>query len=147
MDRQEHLLTILGEECSELHQEICKALRFGINHQNNSSETNAHRIFKEFNDLLSMSEMVNDSVVKTSKGITYSDKGIMYRDDNLILEKKAKVEKFLLHSKECGTLDDPKDAEIKRLQRIIFHMTHHEGALEETKEQWLPIIRDFTQDA
>lgn len=146
MDRQEHLITILGEECSELHQELCKILRFGIDFDNHTSGSNTQRILKEFNDLIAMSEMVNDSVIETSKTISFSEKGIMYRDENLILEKKAKVEKFLLHSKECGTLDDPKDAKIKWLQQLIFHMTHHEGAVEETKDLWLPIVTDYPKD-
>ncbi|HEY9200733.1 MAG TPA: hypothetical protein VIQ81_03965 [Gammaproteobacteria bacterium] len=106
MNRQEHLLTILGEECSELHQELCKALRFGINEQRDLSTSNAERIFKEFNDLLAMVDMVNESVISTSKGITYTDKGIMYRDESFIEKKKKKVEEYLLYSKECGTLDN-----------------------------------------
>ena len=105
MNRQEHLLTILGEECSELHQEICKALRFGINEQRDLPTNNAQRMFKEFNDLLAMVDMVNESTIETSKGILYS-KGVMYRGEDLIKTKKEKVEKYLLYSKECGTLND-----------------------------------------
>jgi len=108
MNREEHLLTILGEECSELHKELCKALRFGVNEQRDMKLTNAQRIFREFNDLLAMVDLVNESVISNSfsdAGITYSDRGIMYRDENLITEKKEKVEKYLLYSKECGTLD------------------------------------------
>ena len=109
MNKQEHLLTILGEECSELHKELCKALRFGVNEQRDMTLTNAQRIFREFNDLLAMVDMVNESVVSGSfadAGITYSERGIMYRDEELIAEKKEKVEKYLLYSKECGTLNE-----------------------------------------
>ena len=108
MNRQEHLLTILGEECSELHQELCKALRFGVNGRRDLSTSNARRIFKEFNDLLAMVDMVNESVVATSRsaGITYTEKGVMYRDESFIEKKKAKVEKYLFYSEECGTLDN-----------------------------------------
>ena len=36
-----------------------------------------------------------------------------------------------------------KDAmEIRTLKNLIFRMTHHEGALEETKEQWLKVINE-----
>ena len=107
MNRQEHLLTILGEECSELHQELCKAMRFGVNEQRDLSTTNAQRIFKEFNDVLAMVDMVNESVISTSRssGITYTDKGVMYRDESFIKEKIAKVEKYLVYSEECGTLN------------------------------------------
>lgn len=107
MNRQEHLLTILGEECSELHQELCKALRFGVNEQRDLPTSNAQRIFKEFNDLLAMVEMVNTSVVIAPfNGVTYGSYGIMYKDNSLIEAKKEKVEKYLLYSKELGTLTD-----------------------------------------
>lgn len=96
MNRQEHLLTILGEECSELHQGICKALRFGIYEQRDLPTSNFERIQKEFNDLMAMSEMVNDD---------YGDR-IMYLDFDLMKAKKEKVEKYLLYSKELGTLID-----------------------------------------
>ena len=115
MNRQEHLLTILGEECSELnieicklHQEICKALRFGVYEQRDSPTSNAQRIFKEYNDLIAIVEMVNESAVATSfkdASVTLGERGLMYRDEDLIKVKKEKVEKYLLYSKECGTLD------------------------------------------
>lgn len=108
MNREEHLLTILGEECSELHQEICKALRFGVWEQRDIPTSNAERIFKEFNDLLAMVDMVNESTRETSFAaaqVTVGQRGIMYRDELLIEEKKAKVEKYLLYSEECGTLN------------------------------------------
>jgi hypothetical protein len=96
MNRQEHLLTILGEECSELHQEVCKALRFGMYEQRDLPTSNAERLLKEFNDLIAMSEMVNDFYQDT----------ILHMDFNLIRAKKEKVEKYLLYSKECGTLTE-----------------------------------------
>jgi len=108
VNRQEHLLTILGEECSELHQEICKALRFGIYEQRDLSTSNSQRIFKEFNDLMAMVEMVNESAVSTSfesASVTLGERGLMYRNEEFIKAKKEKVEKYLLYSKECGTLD------------------------------------------
>ena len=97
MNRQEHLITILGEECSELHQELCKALRFGVYEQRDLPTSNAQRIFKEFNDLMAMVEMVNDSAVDTSfkdARVTLGLGGLMYRDESLIAKKKAKVEKY-----------------------------------------------------
>lgn len=116
MDRQEHLLTILNEELGELaieilstQQQITKALRFGIYEQRDLPTSNCQRIFKEFNDLMAMVEMVNESAVKTSfasASVTLGERGLMYRDDELIAAKKAKVEKYLLYSKKCGTLDD-----------------------------------------
>jgi hypothetical protein len=32
--------------------------------------------------------------------------------------------------------------EIKSLKNLIFDMTHHDGALKETKERWLKAIED-----
>ena len=34
------------------------------------------------------------------------------------------------------------DLEIDRLKDLIFNMTHHEGALEETKSVWIKVIAD-----
>lgn len=110
MNRLEHLLTILGEECSELHQELSRALRFGVYEQQLGNPLdNSQRIFREFNDLMAMVEMVNESTVKTSfadASVTLGDRGLMYIDKELIEQKKGKVEKYLLYSKKCGTLDD-----------------------------------------
>jgi len=108
MNRQEHLITIFGEECSELHQELCKALRFGVWEKRDLPTSNAERIFKEFNDVLAMVDMVNESIKESSFAdaqVTVGQKGIMYRDDQLVEEKKAKVEKYLLYSDECGRLN------------------------------------------
>jgi len=97
MNRQEHLMTILGEECSELHQELCKALRFGLfdyNPDEPASLDNAERISNEFNDLLALVDMVN---IETD--------GIMYRDEGRVAKKREKVERYLRYSEKCGTLN------------------------------------------
>lgn len=106
MNREEHLLTILGEECSELHQDICKALRFGLEDKGtNNKLDNTQLMFKEFNDILAMAEMINEHMTaKPWEGVTYTKKGILYRDDKMVEEKKAKVEKYLLYSEAKGTL-------------------------------------------
>jgi len=94
MNREEHLLTILGEECAELIQEASKAKRFGIDEQRDLSTSNRERMQKEFNDVLAMIEMLNDF---------YRD-NVFSTDATLIRLKKIKVEKYLQYSKECGTL-------------------------------------------
>ncbi len=114
MNKLEHLLTILGEESSELHQDICKALRFGMNDSPPSGGLdNTQLMFKEFNDILALAEMINEYMVEKpwdkddrSTWVTYSVKGILYRDDKLIAEKKAKVEKWLLYSESKGRLTE-----------------------------------------
>lgn len=59
MDRLEHLLVILSEECAELSKEVSKALCYGLNDYAPSSiETNAQRIVSEFNDLVAVFRML-----------------------------------------------------------------------------------------
>lgn len=96
MDRSEHLLTILGEECSEVHQETSKALRFGVYEQRDLSTSNIERMNKEYNHVLAMIDMINDEA-----GVT-----LLYRREKVIAEKKAKVEEYLKYSAELGTLKD-----------------------------------------
>jgi len=96
MNRIEHLLTILTEECAEVQQATTKALRFGLEEGRDIAATaygnNVERMRHELNDLLAMVEMLEKE-------------GINLSPDHLSREmKKAKVEKYLLYSKECGTL-------------------------------------------
>lgn len=97
MNRQEHLLVILAEECAEVAQEISKALRFGVLEQRDLPTTNADRIQKELNDLFAMVGMINDE-----RDIPVQ----FYRDSSLMRQKREKVEKYLLYSEECGTLEN-----------------------------------------
>jgi len=82
LNRQEHLLVIVAEECAEIQHAIAKALRFGL------EGTNAQQIHKEFNDLLAALRMLDVSI---------------FADGDLVQDK---VEQYLLHSKQQGTLDD-----------------------------------------
>jgi len=93
MNRREHLLTILAEECSELAQETSKAIRFGINEQRDLPTSNRERMHKEFNDILALIAMLNDEEPSICVG----------RHEKMIRDKKAKVETYLLYSKELGT--------------------------------------------
>lgn len=92
MNRLEHLLVILGEECSELHQESCKALRFGVHEQRDLPTSNLDRMTYEYSQLVAMLHMLQDEGVNVRL------------DYNIVAEKKAKVEKYLAYSHECGTL-------------------------------------------
>ncbi len=92
MNRIEHLLVIFAEECSEVAQEVSKALRFGVNEQRDLPTSNLDRIKKEFSQLLAMREMLE------TEGV------VINIDFKVIRDKKAKVEEYLLYSKECGTL-------------------------------------------
>ena len=96
MNRQEHLLTILGEECSELHQETSKALRFGVDEQRDLPTTNRERMQKEFNDMLAMVEMLKAEEI------------YLFKDEQMIYNKVEKVERYLSYSEELGTLKENK---------------------------------------
>lgn len=103
MNRVEHLLTILGEECNELGMAVSKALRFGVNEQRDLPKSNLERMQAEFNDILAMREML-------------AEEGIYLPiDSNLVRAKRSNVEKYLRYSKECGTLQaDTKDNQDER---------------------------------
>jgi len=94
MNRQEHLLTILAEECAEVAQRASKALRFGLGEVQPGQElTNAERIEGELTDLFSVVLMLVDEghlVLKDRQGDEAA--------------KRAKVEKFLRLSEQLGTL-------------------------------------------
>lgn len=99
MNRTEHLLSILAEECAEVAQRCSKALRFGLEEvQPGQLSTNAERIVREYNDLVAVIEMLN-----TELGLQYLLHSAWRQ---AISEKKSKVEQFLEYSRKCGTLTD-----------------------------------------
>ena len=90
MNRTEHLLTILAEECGEVAQRACKALRFGLGDvQEGQDEDNRRRLEREAADVMTMFEML----------------GIKVRDEDKVA-KRARVEKYLEYSRKVGTLKD-----------------------------------------
>ena len=93
MNRVEHLLTILMEECGEVIQDAAKTLRFGDEEGRDIDCTNAQRLRKEFNQLLAVAEMLEE------EGIDMSF------DYDVQEQKRDKVEEYLKYSKECGTFD------------------------------------------
>jgi len=96
MNRKEHLLTILSEECLEIAKEVSKGLRFGLDdHHPTQTGTNAKKINDEYNDLVAVIQMLMDEKIL-----------VVELDPKLINEKKLKVEKYLLYAKERGTLID-----------------------------------------
>lgn len=93
-------MTIGMEECAEIAQRISKAARFGMEEIQASAShgvtagdpdemlTNRERIRKEYSDLAAVLEML----------------GIGAPLGRWMDEKRAKVERFLEYSAECGTL-------------------------------------------
>lgn len=61
MTYDENLLVCLSEECDEVSQRACKAIRFGVDEVQEGQElSNAERIVYEFNDLFAVMEMILD---------------------------------------------------------------------------------------
>jgi hypothetical protein len=103
MTRVEHLLCILQEECGEVARRASKALRFGLAEVQPGQElSNADRIVQKLCDLIAVVEMLQLEVVGEDGQID-PDFPDGYRA--AIGGKKAKVEKFLRYSDECGTLE------------------------------------------
>ncbi len=95
MTRLEHLLIILAEECSEVAQRASKALRFGLDEvQPRQGLSNEQRLWQELSDLVAVSEML------------LAERGQGGVDPAAVQAKKAKVERFLEYSRQCGTLQD-----------------------------------------
>lgn len=93
MNRLEHLMTILTEECAEVQQAVTKTLRFGLEEGRDIETTNVERIRAELNDLIAMVEMLEVE-------------GLNLAPDHAARKaKKEKVEKYLLYSSACGTLN------------------------------------------
>ena len=95
MNRPEHLLICLAEECSEVSQRVSKALRFGLSEVQPGQElNNAQRIELEANDLISVLEILEDEGVIRLRG-----------SEEVRERKKAKLAKFMDYAKECGSLE------------------------------------------
>lgn len=93
MNRLEHLLFIVAEECAEVTQCASKCARFGVDGWELGQPTNQQRLWKELNDLFAVVDMLG-----TECGVGGFDVAAMQA-------KKEKVEKFLLYSAEIGTLE------------------------------------------
>lgn len=98
MNRGEHLITILIEECAEVIQASTKAKRFGMHEQRDLPTSNYDRLLLEVNDIYGVIEMVEHAY-----NIDLS------RRRDLIEAKQRKVERYLKYSEECGTLDVKED--------------------------------------
>jgi NTP pyrophosphatase (non-canonical NTP hydrolase) len=95
MNRTEHLLSCLSEECAEVAQRVSKALRFGLDEvQPGQAQSNRHRIVDELADLLAVA-------------IILADEGVIPRfplDDRMVSNKQEKIERFMAISRAQGVL-------------------------------------------
>lgn len=101
MNREQHLVGILGEEGSEVTQMTSKINRFGMHEvfpdpiNNADGLTNAERTHKELDDLQAMVEMLNDEC------------GLGYVPNRERIEaKKIKVNKYYEYSKQLGLVKE-----------------------------------------
>ena len=98
INRTQHLLTCLIEECSEIQKDACKSLRFGLDDMNPRTEVkNRQAIAMEINDLLAIVEMLEeDSIVDLD----------LIGDRKAIDSKKVKVEHYMEYAKQQGVFDE-----------------------------------------
>ena len=97
MNKTEHLLTCLMEECAEIQKAAAKALRFGLDdHAPNSDSTNAEDISTEIIDLLAVIEMLKEEKIIPEIR--------QHNADSLIARKKEKVKQYMNYVKERGTM-------------------------------------------
>lgn len=97
-DIEKYLLTVLGEEGSEVAQDASKAIRFGIhdiNMLNPTGPTNVERLVKEANEFLA----VMDLLVRL--GTIPPD----WQNPAVQAAKVAKVKAFMCYSIKAGQLD------------------------------------------
>lgn len=95
MNRTEHLLTCLAEECDEVGQRVAKALRFGLREvQPGQPLTNGDRILEELRDLFAVAEIL------AGEGVI----GWCMPDRLEVNAKLAKIERFMAISRREGVL-------------------------------------------
>jgi hypothetical protein len=98
MNRLQYLLTKLAEEASEVAQIALKTQQFGVFEVcPGLGCTNLQRINFEYNDLISIAELINKEL---GDAHLHPDKGM--RD-----VKKEKLEKYFQYSIECGQVNEP----------------------------------------
>lgn len=96
MNRSEHLLTCLSEECAEVAQRVSKALRFGLKEvQSGQPLSNEGRIIDELLDLAAVVRILQDEGVITRFTLTEED----------IELKRAKIERYMSISVAQGVLE------------------------------------------
>jgi len=96
MNRVDHLLWTLAEECAEVAQRASKAARFGLEEVQPGQEfTNAERLMHEYADLIGiMDVLVRDGIITFPHDF-----------NERVRNKRDRFDKFLERSKEHGRLD------------------------------------------
>lgn len=96
LNKHEHLLVCLNEECAEIGQRIDKALRFGINEiQPGQSLSNSERILDEMVDFIAVMEMAVDAGLILDPRL----------EGAMIALKKEKVHKYMEYAQRVGAME------------------------------------------
>jgi hypothetical protein len=95
MNKKEHLLVCLMEECAEVQKVCAKILRFGINDSYNGGPTNRVELIHEITDLIAVAQMLKDEGLTEING---------YAEDTK--KKKDKLEHWMKYSISKGTLNE-----------------------------------------
>lgn len=99
MNKEQHLLACLAEECSEVIKEINKAFRFGLddfNPKDPNKVTTREKIELELVDLIAVVELL--SIHGTIDPLDL--------EDQRIDAKQRKVSKYMKYARDNGTLVD-----------------------------------------
>lgn len=96
MDRTTYLLVKLAEECCEAAQRATKAVTFGVDEvQPGQPLNNSERLMDELEDVRVIVEMLREEGALSLSPI----------NEERFAAKRAKVERFMRYSQECGTLN------------------------------------------
>lgn len=96
MNKTQFLLTLLGEECSEVQQRCSKAVLFGMDEvQDGQPHTNSEMILHEFNDLVAVIEGLYQKPVSE------------LIDRNKTSAKNDEIAEYYQYSLYCNLVDDP----------------------------------------
>src|SRR5260221_9159444 len=94
VNRTEHLIACLAEECNEVAQRATKALRFGLDEiQPEQNLTNFERLFAEFTDLTAVMGMLQEET---------NHRALVKLND--VATKQEKVRKYMDYAESQGAL-------------------------------------------
>jgi NTP pyrophosphatase (non-canonical NTP hydrolase) len=102
LNKSTYLLICLIEECAEVIQRACKAIRFGLDEVQPGQHLNNHdRISEELSDVQGVTVMLE----------VECDIKVLHFDDIAIQNKIAKIRKYMPLSVERGMLEPATAAE------------------------------------
>ena len=94
MNREQHLLTKLSEECNEVGQVCSKIISLGLfNCKPGTRDTNKQRLIEEINDVLAVLNMIESEIFNTP-----------IKNSKLMLEKIDKVNKYYKVAQQLGNV-------------------------------------------